>query len=288
MSATLLEPPRRASRLGPQTPSEPPAMPPARPRPGRRVLPIALLASAAIHLVLLAIRFEAPIVGPAAPAVPRLVNVEVVPAMRAYDIVAVEGDAAVPAVQVVPEPVAAPPEVSEPTADPAEAPPLDAPAVAAPERDPVPTSVAERITPRTGDPRLWEQRSDPLRPELDPLNNVRARVYGSIGAFNDSIAAAVLAAERATDWTYTDDEGNRWGVSPGKIHLGGVTLPLPFGFTVPPGRRDEFNDRMRTFNEIQQQVLRAEVENGFKDRVRAIRAMNDAKRDSTRRGGGGP
>jgi hypothetical protein len=250
-------------------------------------MPIALLVSAAIHLVVLALRFEASVVVRDAPAAPRLVNVDVAPAMRAYDITPVEGDVATPAVLVVPEPAARiEVEVSPPVAEPAQTPPADAPAAAAPERDPLPTSVAERIAPRAGDPRLWEGRSDPLRPELDPLNNVRARVYGSIGAFNDSIAAAAMAAERATDWTFTDEEGNRWGVSPGQIHLGKVTLPLPFGFSVPPGRRDEFNDRMRTFNEIQQQVLRAEVENGFKDRVRAIRAMNDAKRDSTRGGGG--
>ncbi|MGH7507594.1 MAG: hypothetical protein ACRELX_18220, partial [Longimicrobiales bacterium] len=127
--------------------------------------------------------------------------------------------------------------------------------------------------------------SRPLRPELDPLNNVRARIYGQLEAYNDSIAAVAEAARSATDWTHRDANGDRWGVSPGKIHLGKITLPLPFGFSVPPGRREEYNERMRTFNEIQMQAGRAEIEKTFEARVRAIRERNQAKRDSTRSSG---
>jgi hypothetical protein len=43
---------------------------------------------------------------------------------------------------------------------------------------------------------------------------------------------------------------------------------------------------MRQWSEIQQQAGRAQVEETFDERVRAIRARRDAARDSARRGGG--
>jgi hypothetical protein len=281
MSATLLEAPRRPV-APPRVTAPSPGPEKPRPRPGRGILPIALAASAVVHILVLGIRFGGETLRDAAPAPPRLVNVETVPGIRVLDIVPVAADVPTPQVIVVrPQPLDRPaPVAPRPVESRAE--PADAAAPLAPRTADPPRTVAERITPRTGDPRLWERPSDPLRPELDPLNNVRARVYGSIQAYNDSIAAQAAAAARALDWTVKDGNGGRWGVSPAGIHLGTVTLPLP-----QMGASAAERDRMRAWSEIQQQAGRAEVEATFEDRVRAIRARKDAARDSARRGGGG-
>jgi hypothetical protein len=214
-------------------------------------------------------------------AVPtQLVDVESVPGIRVLDVVPVAADVPTPQVNVV-RPLPLDPQVPSPQR-PAQTPAVaDAvPPPAARSADPART-VTERIIPRSGAPRLWERASDPLRPELDPLNNVRARVYGSIQAYNDSIAAQAAAAARALDWTVKDANGGRWGVSPSGIHLGTITLPLP-ALGTSAGERET----MRQWSEIQQQAGRAQVEQTFDDRVRAIRARRDAARDSARRGGG--
>lgn len=253
-----------------------------RPRPGRNILPIALIASALVHVIILGIRFTTVTLGDGAVAPPQLLNVETVPGIRVLDIVPVAADVPTPQVVVVaPRPLEPRPAPAQPAAR-TPATPTDAPRTPAARAVDPPRSVAERITPRAGgDPRLWERGSDPLRPELDPLNNVRARVYGSIAAYNDSIAAAAEAAARALDWTVRDANGGRWGVSPSGIHLGNVTLPLP-----ALGTSADQRETMRQWSEIQQQAGRAQVEETFDDRVRAIRARRDAARDSTRRGGG--
>jgi hypothetical protein len=77
-------------------------------------------------------------------------------------------------------------------------------------------------------------------------------------------------------------DGERWGVSPGQIHLGSITLPLPFGFSGPTGRREEVAARLRTFNESNAQAHRMELEQTFESRVKAMRARKDAQRDSAR------
>ncbi|MGH7507334.1 MAG: hypothetical protein ACRELX_16895 [Longimicrobiales bacterium] len=233
MSATLLERPRPTVA---RQPAATPPIVPVRPRsrPGARALPIAIVISAAVHVIILGLRFEVPVVPRNIVPAPRFVNIESVPAMRAYDIAPVEADVPTPSPEVVPiEPVeAVRPNVELRPVLPARE-VAEGPVTATPDPEGAPASIADRLAPRSGDPLLWARPNHPLRPELDLLNNVRARVYGQIDAYNDSIAAFAEAERRATDWTHRDANGDRWGVSPGKIHLGKVTLPLPFGFSVP-------------------------------------------------------
>ena len=281
MSATALERPRPiVARREPALPAEPP---PPRPRPGRRVTAIALALSAALHLLILGLRIGYEPAG-TPPSATQVLDIEAVPGMQVFDVVEVQAD--VPTPQVILEPRAtAPvrPDVPPPPRLAAPADALEAPPVAAGD----PMTVAERLAPRVGDPRLFSRAPDPLTPELEPLENVRARVYTALAAYNDSVAGAAADAARALDWTVKDANGGRWGVSPGQLHLGSISLPLPFNFQAPPGRRDEYNERMRTFNETQQQSSRATLEKSFQQRVDEIRARKDAKRDSVRRGGGG-
>ncbi len=140
-------------------------------------------------------------------------------------------------------------------------------------------SLTERLTP-PADPVLFGRIE--TRPAVG-IDAVRERLAGSIQAFNDSVAAEVAAAERATDWTMKDKDGNRWGVSPGKLHLGKVTLPLPVAFQTPPGRRDEVNARLRSYNEIEQQSARAQIKDSFEERVKEIRKRKDRERAEKRK-----
>jgi hypothetical protein len=101
------------------------------------------------------------------------------------------------------------------------------------------------------------------------------------------MAAEAARAAGALDWTVKDRNGGRWGVSPGAIHLGGITLPLPIQFSPPPGRRDEMVERSRRWSEGEAQRALFDVQASFEDRVRAVRERADAQRDSARRSGGG-
>ena len=131
--------------------------------------------------------------------------------------------------------------------------------------------------------------SDPVlfgRVEVSPptgIETVRERVAGTLRAYNDSVAAALAAAENATDWTVKDKDGKRWGVSPGKLHLGGVTLPLPVAFATPPGRRDEVAARNRSYTEIEQQATRMQLKDSFEERVKAIRDRKERERAEKRK-----
>ncbi len=100
--------------------------------------------------------------------------------------------------------------------------------------------------------------------------------------YNDSVAGAIADAERATDWTKKGKNGERWGVSPGQIHLGSITIPMPFAFSGPTGRREETAGRLRSFAEANAQAKRVETEQTFESRVKAMRARKDAQRDSAR------
>lgn len=272
MSVELLEPPVR-----PRTRTAPPALP-ARPRPDRRsrAFPFALIASVVVHVVVFTIfRFELPVTpGVSAPS-----DEPVVPeGMRVVHIREVVG---APADLVVPAPVvqqdATPPVVRVP---PDEPPIPVAPPVRPDAR--VPT-VAERIMPRPGDPRLFAPSERPLPLPATPEEIARARLAAAVGALADSMMSDAERAARALDWTVEDGNGGKWGVSPRKLHLGSVTLPLPFAFAPSA----DMAARTRAWDEINAQRSMTDLELTLEARIKAIRQRNDAKRDSIRRSGGG-
>ncbi|MGH7507262.1 MAG: hypothetical protein ACRELX_16520, partial [Longimicrobiales bacterium] len=73
-----------------------------RPRPGLHALPIAIVVSAAAHVIILGLRFEIAAIPPDAIVATRVVGIEVVPAMRVFDLVPVTSDVATPSPEVVP------------------------------------------------------------------------------------------------------------------------------------------------------------------------------------------
>ena len=138
-------------------------------------------------------------------------------------------------------------------------------------------SNAELFRPGRGDLRLWA----PPDPELNQTaveDLMRLRLLWELEDLSDSAAVAEELARRALDWTYTDSEGKRWGVSPGKLHLGDVTLPLPFGFGAPPAVREQNQDRVWQWEDIQRGMNNAAVRESWKERNEAIRRRKEAER----------
>jgi hypothetical protein len=250
-------------------------------RADRGVLVLALLLSALLHVLAFAVlSFRIPTEPRVSIAPSRIVNV--VPAMQVYDIVEVASD--VPTIEVLiveremlrPQPVrVTPPSGAEAAAadDVAAAPePVDS------------TSVRDRLRYRLNAPQVWRPPSaEIVVDEPSPKDIVAQRIASQLGEFNDSVAAEAAAAERALDWTTKDADGNRWGVSPGAIHLGGITIPIGnTAFAVAAGRREEFAGRVRTWNEIQDQAVREEAKGEFKDRVKAIEERMNRERAARR------
>jgi hypothetical protein len=149
-----------------------------------------------------------------------------------------------------------------------------------------PVAAAERLRPRVGDWRLWWYSPATYRTDMTPAERtaeLEARLYAMLEVYDDSMAAELARLQEQMDWT-VGEEGNKWGVSPGKIHLGPVTLPLPI--YIGPGREAE--DMLSDYNAIRRQAGQAEIDESFEARVKAIRerrarekAQEEAKRDTT-------
>ncbi len=145
-------------------------------------------------------------------------------------------------------------------------------------RFPYPYSAAwERLRLGRGDTRLWVQ-VDPALAAPTPEQILELRLAVAIEAGNDSAAAEAERARRALDWTHTDGDGRRWGVSPGKIHLGDLTVPLPFGFGPPPdyeGDRAEWAFRM---TDIERAASTLAVRRSWADRRAAMKKRREELR----------
>jgi hypothetical protein len=136
---------------------------------------------------------------------------------------------------------------------------------------------AERFHPRLQDRRIWAPLDRAIN-DLTAEQLMELGLQGSIAEWQDSMAAAAEAGRALTDWTRTDAQGRKWGVSEGQLHLGDVTLPLPFAFGTPVGRRDEIRQRQWQWEEIQRGAASGEVRDSWKDRARAIRERRDRER----------
>lgn len=183
-------------------------------------------------------------------------------------------------VRITETPQVEPPPVREPQPEPEPVEP--ALVVAEGEEEPV-LSAAERLRPRIGDWRLWVIVPLAPRRDLTPEERVAQledRLYAMLEAYDDSVAAAAIRQAEQMDWT-VGEEGNKWGVSPGQIHLGPITLPLPF--YIGPTRETE--GMLREYDAIRRQAGQADVDDSFEARVKAIREREKARRDTTSSGG---
>ncbi len=146
-----------------------------------------------------------------------------------------------------------------------------------------PMSAAERLRPHSWDRRLWEP-PDALLPSQSDNQRVAARVQGELDLMNDSASAAAAAARTGRDWSWRDKNGKLWGVTPdGKVHVAGITVPLPLLFSPGPGRRDEYEKNAANWDEIQRSASQAEIHHTFDERVKAIRERKDKERQEEKK-----
>lgn len=235
----------------------------------RRVLRVGLVISALVHVVVIGIvgaLLHQPPADRRARAVPILA--EPPAGMRAVNLSPVPAGAGA-------EPVTDPrrPEREEvvviaPTPDPT-----------SPERPaPDDLTAADRLAPRLVDPRLW--RPMVLIPREPTLADVQARLDAALELLSDSALAETERRVRATDWTVTDADGGRWGISPGWLHLGKLKLPLPVYV-------EEWNPERGEWYDLEAQVDRARFVESFEDRVKAIRERRERERSERRPEDGG-
>ena len=136
-------------------------------------------------------------------------------------------------------------------------------------------TAAERLRPGYNDRRLWSALPDAIV-RLSGQQLAQLELDMAIAAIADSVSVLAEAGRRATDWTYTDDQGRRWGVSPGQIHLGGITIPVPFGFSAPPS--DDGARRAWQEADVAGQAGRATAAATLEGRAKEIRRRRDEER----------
>jgi len=139
-------------------------------------------------------------------------------------------------------------------------------------------AAADRLRVRPVDPRLFV--TDPRSQYLGAQELLQLDLDVALSTIRDSIGAAQARADDALDWTWTDADGGRWGVSPGKIHLGDITLPLPSSWQMgtSPWNREAELERQRRNAEIDRQAVTGLILQTWEERFRAMRERRDRQR----------
>lgn len=152
---------------------------------------------------------------------------------------------------------------------------------------------AERLQPRMGDGRLWVDFRNPIRPgslSRDRYAEAVDRLREVVRVWLDSLQLSEEQRRRALDWTFGEGD-SRWGVSPEGLHLGDVTIPIPFGALFqqggPLGRQAE--QAVRDLQEIRDQDVRQEVAETMRERREEMRkrSREEAERRGKDTSGGG-
>lgn len=148
-----------------------------------------------------------------------------------------------------------------------------------PDEGPLGPTAAERLQVRAGDERLWAPLAAEEISEITMQQFLESDLAWRLGLWQDSAAMEEARRRRSTDWTWTDDEGGRWGVSPEGIHLGSVTLPLPtFAPAYGAARERAFIDQ-----ELARGTAQVLIWETLESRAEAIRRRRDAEREEEAR-----
>ena len=137
---------------------------------------------------------------------------------------------------------------------------------------------ADVLRVRSSDTRLWRE-AIPEAFELTEAQRMQLELDGKIEEWADSVAIALAAEYALTDWTTTDDQGRRWGISEGQLHLGDITLPLPFYFSGNSIQRAQAARRAWEDQDILNGTNNQAVRSSWRERAEAIRRRRDRSRD---------
>lgn len=139
-------------------------------------------------------------------------------------------------------------------------------------------AAADRLRVRDFDPRLYPVNR--AQQYLGTQQLLQLDLDIAVALLRDSIGAASARAADALDWTWRDSDGKRWGVSPGKVHLGDITLPLPtsWGMGTSPWNREAELERARRDGEIARQAIEGAILETWEERFRAMRERADQAR----------
>ena len=136
---------------------------------------------------------------------------------------------------------------------------------------------ADELRVRSSDSRLWR----PAMPEMFELSDVermQLELAGRLEEWADSVAEVVAAEYALTDWTTTDDQGRRWGISPGQLHLGDITIPLPFNFGGTAMQREQYARRAWEDQDILSGTNAQALRSSWRERAEAIRRRQNRSR----------
>lgn len=154
---------------------------------------------------------------------------------------------------------------------------------------------AERLRPREGDPRLWREIDLTAFERLARRSPADSAVRAILRRYLDSLQLSEEERRRARDWTFGEGD-ERWGISEEGLHLGDITIPIPFGQLLQPSGplRRELEQELRDLEAIQRQEALDQAEEVREERVEEMlrRAREqaeeeEAEEDTTAAGGGG-
>ncbi len=143
---------------------------------------------------------------------------------------------------------------------------------------------AERLRPRVGDLRLWRPYPDePFPPHVaDAYARADSAIRAAVRTWLDSLNLSEEERKRATDWTFGEGD-NKWGISEKGLHLGDITIPIPFGAlfgqSMSPNAQ-KARQMIREFNEIRQQDIDTDIR---KQREEALKEMRRRTQDEIER-----
>jgi hypothetical protein len=144
---------------------------------------------------------------------------------------------------------------------------------------------AQRLRPRFSDARLWVDPRDPMifGARLERLARADSAVRAILRDWLDSLRLTEEQRQRALDWTYEND-GKRWGISPEGLHLGDITIPLPFQLMPTGPQRREFEQALRDLRAIQNQDMRSDLDEIRKERMEEMRRRSQEEVERRRSG----
>lgn len=144
------------------------------------------------------------------------------------------------------------------------------------------------LGPELGDPRLVVRPDAVPQAPVEDVDRYRAHFEGRIRALNDSISGEAERRRRANDWTFTDRNGNRWGLDERGVVANGKHVPTPRpGFGRPQrDREDEARRERQQRGEIDRQAETIERERHLRERGQAVRDRENRERQEQGKQGG--